>query len=163
MSTTTSGGHDRPVSSSPAASIRMKAVRRTGTRPEADLAAALSYLGLAFEANVSVEGMGRRRMDFLFSAQKVAVCVDGCFWHGCPEHGTAAKENGHWWRDKIETNRLRDADTARRLQADGWTLVRIWAHVPADSAAALIGDVLKKRDTETERDVVRALRLSTSG
>jgi DNA mismatch endonuclease (patch repair protein) len=68
----------------------------------------------------------------------VAVFVDGCFWHGCPEHGTWPKENADWWRDKIEANRRRDADTDASLEAQGWSVIRVWEHKDATSAAAQI-------------------------
>ncbi|MGX5691744.1 hypothetical protein ACWKWA_01010 [Dermacoccus abyssi] len=66
----------------------------------------------------------------MFGPAKVAVFVDGCFWHGCPEHGSIAKANADFWSAKIERNRARDADTDARLAGAGWTVVRIWEHTP---------------------------------
>jgi DNA mismatch endonuclease (patch repair protein) len=77
----------------------------------------------------------RRRADLLFPRQCVAVYVDGCYWHGCPLHGTWPKANAEWWREKIDGNRARDRDTDRMLHEAGWTSVRIWEHETVDDAA----------------------------
>jgi DNA mismatch endonuclease (patch repair protein) len=71
----------------------------------------------------------------VFPRGRVAVYVDGCFWHGCPIHGTRPKNNAEWWREKIEANRARDRDTDRRLREAGWLPVRVWEHESADVAA----------------------------
>ena len=80
-----------------------------------------------------------------FPKSRVAVFVDGCFWHGCPEHGTWPKANASWWRQKIEGNRLRDADTTSRLTEAGWVVVRVWEHEDVDSAAQRIVDIIRSR------------------
>ena len=74
-----------------------------------------------------------------FPLLRIAIFVDGCFWHGCPLHGTWPKSNATWWRDKIQGNRRRDTDTNRRLARQGWTVIRAWAHekVPAVGARVL--------------------------
>jgi len=59
---------------------------------------------------------------------KLAVFVDGCFWHGCPVHGTKPKHNAKFWREKIARNRARDRLVTRTLRAGGWRVLRIWAH-----------------------------------
>jgi DNA mismatch endonuclease (patch repair protein) len=74
----------------------------------------------------------------VFPRARVAVFVDGCFWHGCPEHGTSARSNADFWREKIRANRARDMDTDARLRAAGWIPLRVWEHEPADSAAAVV-------------------------
>ena len=74
-----------------------------------------------------VEGL-RRSADLLFVGPKVAVFVDGCFWHLCPEHGNLPKSNAEWWTAKLERNVERDRDTDSRLQEAGWTVIRIWEH-----------------------------------
>jgi DNA mismatch endonuclease (patch repair protein) len=78
-------------------------------------------------------------VDIVFAKPRVAVFVDGCFWHGCPEHGQRAHDiNGWYWRDKISGNRERDADTDSRLQTAGWTVVRVWEHEePSEIAEAI--------------------------
>lgn len=78
----------------------------------------------------------------MFGPSKVAVFVDGCFWHGCPEHVTFPRTNAAYWREKIETNRLRDENTNERLVEIGWLPVRVWEHedmaVAADRIARLV-------------------------
>jgi DNA mismatch endonuclease (patch repair protein) len=77
----------------------------------------------------------RRRGDIVFTRARVAVFVDGCFWHGCAEHGTWPKQNAEWWRAKITANRNRDRDTDRRLRDAGWAVIRVWEHEAAPTAA----------------------------
>jgi len=79
------------------------------------------------------------------------VYLDGCYWHGCPKHGTWPKANAQWWREKIETNRRRDADTNQRLEEAGWTVLRFWEHEDPEVAATKIADVVRRarhRDIE---------------
>ncbi len=87
----------------------------------------------------------RREADLVFGPARVAVFVDGCFWHGCPEHGTWPKNNADYWRTKIETNRLRDANTDAVLLEAGWLAVRIWEHEPADIAASRVIETVRQR------------------
>jgi DNA mismatch endonuclease (patch repair protein) len=75
----------------------------------------------------------------------VAVFVDGCFWHGCPVHGTWPKEHGDWWRKKIEANQCRDRDTDARLAEAGWVAVRVWEHESPPRAANMIQSLVKRR------------------
>jgi DNA mismatch endonuclease (patch repair protein) len=79
-----------------------------------------------------VEGLKLKKFrvkpDFVFHAQKLAVFVDGCFWHGCPLHATSPKTNAAFWRNKIAANRTRDRLVTRTLRARGWTVLRIWGH-----------------------------------
>jgi DNA mismatch endonuclease, patch repair protein len=77
----------------------------------------------------------RRRVDIVFSRQRVAVFVDGCFWHGCPQHCQQPKANAAWWAEKLERNRRRDQDTDAALTAAGWTVVRVWEHDDPRKAA----------------------------
>ncbi|WP_239154278.1 very short patch repair endonuclease [Amycolatopsis sp. FDAARGOS 1241] len=88
----------------------------------------------------------RREADLVFGPARVAVFVDGCFWHGCPDHASWPKNNADFWRTKIETNRRRDADTDTRLADEGWLSVRIWEHeTVADAAARVIKAVNERR------------------
>lgn len=87
----------------------------------------------------------RREADLVFGPARVAVFVDGCFWHGCPEHATWPKNNADFWRDKIETNRRRDADTDARLQEAGWLPLRIWEHETVDVAADRVITAVRER------------------
>jgi DNA mismatch endonuclease (patch repair protein) len=78
------------------------------------------------------------------------VFVDGCFWHGCPIHGSWPRANADWWRAKIEANRRRDLDTDRRLEAMNWTPIRIWSHEPAADAARRIALASIRSPAESE-------------
>lgn len=111
----------------------MRATRRRDTAAELALRRALHALGLRYRVDAALPAT-RRRADVAFRRARVAVFVDGCFWHGCPEHGTWPKANAEWWRTKIETNIQRDRDTDFRLRAAGWTVLRFWEH--ADPVAA---------------------------
>jgi DNA mismatch endonuclease (patch repair protein) len=84
----------------------------------------------------------RRTVDIVFPSVKIAVFLDGCFWHGCPLHASWPKTNAAWWREKIETNRRRDRDTDRRLEALGWTVIRVWGHEPIADAADRINKAI---------------------
>lgn len=84
----------------------------------------------------------RRRADVVFPRLRVAVYVDGCFWHNCPIHGTSPKANATWWREKLDRNRQRDVDTDRVLRAAGWTVVRVWEHEDANEAATRVADAV---------------------
>ena len=87
----------------------------------------------------------RREADVVFPRLRVAVFVDGCFWHGCPDHGTKPRRNAEYWETKIARNRARDVDTDTRLKAAGWTTVRIWEHEEPDEAANRIEQLIRQR------------------
>jgi DNA mismatch endonuclease (patch repair protein) len=133
-----------PRPSSIAAQHRMQATRRRDTPGEIALRTALRALGLRYRVDVTLPGT-RRRADVAFLKKKVAVFVDGCFWHGCPEHGTWPKANANWWQTKIKTNQRRDKDTELRLQAAGWTVLRFWEHADAAVAARCVAKALKEQ------------------
>jgi DNA mismatch endonuclease (patch repair protein) len=101
--------------------------------------------GYRFRVNFPVPGLRRRTIDVAFTRQKVAVFVDGCFWHACPEHATWPKSNGDWWRQKLAANVARDDETASRLQGEGWRVVRIWEHATAEEALDSVLAVLPPR------------------
>lgn len=131
--------------SSPEASRRMARVRQRGTDVEIELRRALHALGLRYRLQVPLSRKPRRVADIVFIGARVAVFVDGCFWHGCPLHATWPKENAGFWRDKIEANRTRDADTTRRLRELGWEVIRVWSHEDPVEAARLIYDRVLER------------------
>jgi DNA mismatch endonuclease (patch repair protein) len=119
----------------------MKAQRRRDTGPELALRSALWRRGRRFR--VDYPALGRRsRVDVAFTKQRLAIFVDGCFWHSCPDHGSLPKANRVWWRDKLASNAARD----RRVEADlvtaGWTVLRIWEHEGTASAADRIEALL---------------------
>ncbi len=119
----------QPFASTEAVSKRMSAQRREGTAPEVALRRELHALGLRYRVNRAPLPSLRRKADIVFGPARVAVFVDGCFWHGCPEHGQRRHEvNGWYWPDKIARNRRRDQDTDRALAAAGWQALRVWEH-----------------------------------
>ncbi|MCB0867348.1 MAG: DNA mismatch endonuclease Vsr [Solirubrobacterales bacterium] len=83
--------------------------------------------------------------DVVFTRQKVAVFVDGCFWHGCPEHGTTPKANSDYWKPKLERNMARDREVDFGLTAAGWTVVRVWEHDDPTTVAAKVRSVVTKQ------------------
>ncbi|UEL33498.1 very short patch repair endonuclease [Rhodococcus sp. C1] len=112
----------------PATSARMSAQRRRDTKPEIALRRELHRRRLRyFVDRAPIKGV-RRRADLVFPRRKVAVFVDGCFWHSCPQHATFPKNNAQWWTDKLAANVVRDRDTDARLAEQGWTVIRIWEH-----------------------------------
>jgi DNA mismatch endonuclease (patch repair protein) len=123
-----------PPASSTDALRRMSAQRQRDTKAELELRSLLHRRGLRFRVHALLPGL-RRRSDVVFTRARVVVFVDGCFWHGCPEHGTWPKQNADWWREKIEANQRRDRDTDARLRAAGWTVIRVWEHEDAMSAS----------------------------
>jgi len=129
--------------SSHEASLRMARVRQTGTGAEVSLRKELHARGLRYRLQVALLTKPRRIADIVFSGAKVAVFVDGCFWHGCPEHASWPKSNAQFWREKIEANRARDEDTDRRLQESGWQVVRVWAHENPGKAAERIEGMIR--------------------
>lgn len=125
---------DRP-STDPRTRARMSRQRRRDTAPEMALRRELHRRGLRFFVDrAPIAGM-RRRADLVFPRRRVAVYVDGCFWHRCPLHATAPKNNAQWWDEKLAANVRRDRDTDARLTDAGWTVVRVWEHEDATTAA----------------------------
>lgn len=113
-------------------SEQMRQVRGKDTAPELALRSALHRLGLRYRLQRKIANV---RVDILFVRQRVAVLVDGCFWHGCPIHATYPKTNVSYWRPKLAENKARDRRQAARLRRAGWKVVRVWEHacVPLDN------------------------------
>lgn len=124
----------------------MAKVRQTGTDAELALRREMYRIGLRYRMAYEVLKKPRRVADVAFPRRKIAVFVDGCFWHGCPEHATWPKRNADFWRQKIEANRWRDADTNARLQANGWTTLRFWSHESPVEAAQTVARVVAEED-----------------
>ncbi|GAA4433397.1 very short patch repair endonuclease [Actinokineospora soli] len=118
--------------------------RDTGT--ELALRRALHALGLRYRVHQRPVPGVRREADVVFTRARVAVFVDGCFWHGCPDHATWPKNNAEFWRTKIEANRTRDRDTDARLAAQGWRVVRVWEHEDPTTAATRVQRALTSDD-----------------
>src|SRR5947209_19286319 len=118
----------------------MKANRRTDTKPELALRHALHRLGYRYRKDHRLDlDSGRRvRPDIVFTARKLAVFVDGCFWHACPEHGSKPKANEWYWSPKLVKNVERDRVNDAALMLAGWTVIRLWEHVPIDEAVTTV-------------------------
>ncbi|PRY36395.1 very short patch repair endonuclease [Umezawaea tangerina] len=124
---------------------RMSKQRSRDTEIEVALRRELHRLGLRYRVHRRPVRAVRREADVVFGPSKVAVFVDGCFWHGCPEHGTWPKRNSEFWRAKIETNRARDANTDLVLADAGWLSVRVWEHEAAEAAAVRVREAVVSR------------------
>ena len=121
----------------------MKAQRVRDTAPELRLRREIHRRGLRYRVDQLV--LPRRRADIVFGRARVAVFVDGCFWHGCPDHASWPKTNAEWWRAKIERNRERDAETTALLTDRGWTVVRTWEHEDPLEVASWLEALLRDR------------------
>ena len=124
---------------------RMSGQRSRDTGIEVALRRELHRLGLRYRVHRRPLRAVRREADVVFGPSKVAVFVDGCFWHGCPEHATWPKRNGEFWRTKIEANRTRDANTDAVLAEAGWLAVRVWEHERPDVAAVRVHEAVTSR------------------
>ncbi|MEU9276713.1 very short patch repair endonuclease [Streptomyces sp. NPDC048342] len=124
--------------SSEAKRRNMQAVRSRDTKPEMLVRRLVHANGLRYRvARRPVPGL-RRTADMVFGPVKVAVFIDGCYWHGCPEHYVSPKTNPNYWSEKVARNIARDRDTDSRLEQAGWLVLRFWEHTPAEESAAEI-------------------------
>jgi DNA mismatch endonuclease (patch repair protein) len=122
----------------------MSVQRREGTGPEIALRSALHALGLRYRLHRAPLPSLRRKADIVFSRQRVAVFVDGCFWHGCPDHGRRRHDvNGWYWPDKIDRNRRRDEDTDLVMASSGWLALRFWEHELTGDGALIVARRVK--------------------
>ncbi|KGM03841.1 very short patch repair endonuclease [Cellulomonas cellasea] len=120
-----------------ATSSRMARVRNRDTAAELAVRRELHKRGRRYFVQRAVLP-GRRRVDVVFPGPKIAVFIDGCFWHSCPQHATRPKANAEWWAEKLARNVARDRQSDADLAAAGWQVMRIWEHVPASAAADMI-------------------------
>jgi len=135
-----------PWASSPAARAVMRANKSRDTKPELAVRRHLHAMGLRYRVSFRPEPQLRRSADIVFPRLHVAVFIDGCYWHACPEHGTVSRANATYWSDKLARNVARDADTTTRLQKAGWTVLRFWEHEdPARVAASIAQTVSAAR------------------
>lgn len=138
----------RPLTTTPAVSHRMSRQRSRNTQVEVLLRKELHRTGLRFRVHRRpVPGL-RREADIVFGPARVAVFVDGCYWHGCPQHATWPKTNADFWREKINRNRERDRDTDQKLVDVGWLPIRVWEHEdPAEAAKNIVVAVRERRQS----------------
>lgn len=124
-------------------SRNMAAIRRRDTKPEVELRSALHRRGYRFRKDYPIRVEGKLiRPDIAFTKQRVAVFIDGCFWHSCPDHGRQPSVNGGYWSPKLEGNAIRDREQAAALRAAGWTVVRFWEHEDHEAVVAGVEAVL---------------------
>ncbi|MEU1015958.1 very short patch repair endonuclease [Streptomyces sp. NPDC005898] len=121
----------------------MKKQRSRDTKPEMAVRRLLHSAGLRFRLQRRIPGMARSTIDIAFPGARVAVFMDGCFWHGCPEHATFPKANSAFWREKIDKNALRDTRTTAHLESLGWTVLRFWEHEDPELVAARVATALR--------------------
>jgi len=120
----------------------MRKQGRRDTAPELALRRELWRRGLRYRVDVAPI-RGRRRADVVFTRDRVAVYVDGCFWHRCPLHATTPRSNQEWWTAKLDANVARDRATDEELSAVGWTVVRVWEHEEPEAAASRVQTALR--------------------
>lgn len=127
----------------------MRAIRRSDTKPEIRLRALLHRQGLRFRKDLRIDlGPVRVRPDVVFTRKRVAVFVDGCFWHLCPEHGRKPKVNDWYWGPKLQRTVERDRAATVALMSAGWAVIRVWEHEPVDEAADRITALLRNGNEE---------------
>lgn len=128
----------------------MRSNRGRDTKPELALRRAVHAIGLRYRVSTRPLREMRRTADLVFPGARVAVFMDGCFWHGCPEHHTVAATNADYWAEKVAANQTRDRDTDARLAEAGWLGVRVWEHEnPLVAAERIQRIVLERRRTTT--------------
>ncbi|MCT2549061.1 very short patch repair endonuclease [Streptomyces atratus] len=133
--------------SSPGVSARMSRQASRDTKPEVAVRKLLHASGYRYRVNERVPGMSRRTIDIAFTRAKVAVLIDGCFWHGCPVHATQPKSNAEWWRTKLERNMARDRETNEHLAEEGWTVLRFWEHEAPGGVAEQVAAAVDRAGT----------------
>jgi len=117
---------------------RMSSQRTTGTKPELAVRRILHQRGLRYRVGIRPELGIRTTGDLVFTKAKVVVFIDGCFWHGCPDHFIPPKNNAEWWAAKIDTNRRRDGSSRSDLEALGWSVLSFWEHeLPLEVASVI--------------------------
>jgi len=153
---------DYPKSSSAGRSANMRANRRADTGPEMALRRALHGRGYRYRKDYRLDlAPGARvRPDIAFTARRVAVFVDGCFWHACPEHGTQPASNTWYWQPKLKRNVERDRAADAALAAAGWQVVRIWEHESVEAAVTAVTDALVRSRAQAGIAVDPAAALS---
>jgi len=140
-----------PVPSSEAVSRVMRGNRRSDTRLEVRVRSELHQRGLRFRKQLLITADDVRvRADVAFPRQRIAVFLDGCFWHRCPEHGNSPRSNSGYWSTKLDRNVERDRRVIAALDVAGWTVLRIWEHVPASAAADQVQTALAECKAATD-------------
>lgn len=124
----------------------MQGNRSRDTTPELAVRRRLHAAGLRFRVAHRPEPCLNRTADIVFTKQRIAVFIDGCYWHACPKHRTVARTNASYWSEKLARNVARDADTTSRLQDAGWTVLRFWEHEDPETVAAAVAVAVRSQD-----------------
>ena len=135
----------RPAASSAVVSRVMKRVKTKDTAPETAIRKRLFAAGIRFRVQYKPDHpkLGRASIDIAFPKHKIAVFVDGCFWHACPEHGAVPKANNAWWADKLKSNVARDTRITETLEHSGWRVLRFWSHETPEEVCDHIREALQ--------------------
>lgn len=129
--------------STPGVAKSMTSNRRRDTGPELALRKLLHSMGYRYRVDYApLPERRRRKADIVFTRWRLAVFVDGCFWHGCPVHATMPATNREFWEAKLARNKARDIETTTELEKRGWTVIRVWEHMSATDAAAQVKRVV---------------------
>jgi len=128
---------------SPGVRSRMQLQRTRDTAPELAVRRLLHARGLRYHVDRPPLPRMRRRADIVFPTARVAVYIDGCFWHGCPDHGNKPRSNDNYWTAKLAGNRARDTETDRLLTEAGWQVLRAWEHQEPASVAAAVEAIVR--------------------
>ncbi|MGW2922331.1 very short patch repair endonuclease [Streptomyces angustmyceticus] len=123
----------------------MQAIRNRDTKPEQTIRRLVHAQGLRYRVCARPLRDLRRTADMVFRPVKVAVFIDGCYWHGCPEHYVQPKTNVGYWSDKVSKNIARDRDTDAQLAAAGWTVLRFWEHENPEECAQEIQELVSRK------------------
>lgn len=137
---------DSPLPHSESVSQRMRNTRQRDTPMELEVRAELKNKGFQFEVDFSIKGVTRARPDIVFCADRVAIFLDGCFWHSCPTHGTTPRTNRQWWTEKLASNVERDRRHVRELNAAGWQVLRYWEHEDPATVANDVATILNAKN-----------------
>lgn len=144
-----------PVASSPQVLVRMQKTGRRDTAPELALRKAVRSQGIGYRIDFRPEPQLRRKADMVFRSARIAVFVDGCFWHSCPIHGTTPKQNALWWIAKLASVKERDVGTTQKLEERSWLVVRVWEHEDMDEAGCKIANSVRLQHETRRRGSVR--------
>ncbi|GFG52314.1 hypothetical protein MAGR_37550 [Mycolicibacterium agri] len=136
----------------PGRSRNMAAIRRRDTKPEVKLRSALHGLGFRFRKDYAIKVNGKViRPDVAFTRHRIAVFIDGCFWHSCPKHGRKPSVNSDYWSPKLEGNARRDLQQTCALRAAGWVVLRFWEHEDLDSMVTQVSDLITSNINAAEK------------
>lgn len=148
-------GDSESWATSAATRASMVGNRRSNTKPEVALRSALHAAGLRFRKDYPMKLDGLRfRPDVVFTRSKVAVFVDGCFWHSCPQHGTRPARNSDYWLPKLRRNIERDREQVAVLRAHGWLPLRIWEHEDLATATGQVRAAIRQQQGESSTAVL---------